>query len=150
MEIPVYQLYEKDIPQFRQLIDVFGKVFDDPESYHAQQPTDSYLQAFLAANSHIVIVAEYEGRVIGGLVAYVLTKFEQARREIYLYDLAVVHDMQRRGIGRRLMDTLRHIGKAMDAYVVFVQADEGDDAISFYRALGPATETAVRNFDFDV
>jgi len=30
-----------------------------------------------------------EKTVVGGLAAYVLEKFEQQRREIYIYDLAV-------------------------------------------------------------
>ena len=36
--------------------------------------------------------------MIGGLVAYVLPKFEQARSEIYLYDLAVDAAHRQRGV----------------------------------------------------
>jgi aminoglycoside 3-N-acetyltransferase I len=37
----------------------------------------------------IALVALSNGEVVGGLVAYELDELEQARREIYIYDLVV-------------------------------------------------------------
>jgi aminoglycoside 3-N-acetyltransferase I len=35
---------------------------------------------------------------VGGLIAYELEKFERARSELYIYDLAVAEDHRRRGV----------------------------------------------------
>ena len=45
---------------------------------------------------------------------------------MYLYDLAVESDLQRRGIGSLLMEELRRLSKDIGADTVFVQADAKD------------------------
>jgi aminoglycoside 3-N-acetyltransferase I len=87
--------------------------------------------------------------VAGGLVAYELDKFERARREIYIYDLAVTERHRRRGIATALIQELTSIAERRGAYVVYVQADYGDDpAIALYDSLGVREE--VLHFDIAV
>ncbi len=149
MNVTVSRLTARDLSKLKALNDLFGVVFNDPASYLSNQPSDDYLKRFLAARNHIVLVAERDGRVVGGLVAYCLMKFERERTEIYLYDLAVAEALRRHGIGRKLVDELRRVAKVLGAYIVFVQADEGDEAVTFYEALHPAENIQTRNFDFE-
>lgn len=146
----IAQLTEQDVTKLQKLNLLFGTVFNDPESYQHHKPSEEYLRNFLANKNNIVLVAEHNNDIIGGLVAYYLVKFEQERKEIYLYDLAVASHMQRRGVGRKLVEQLRQIAKRMGAYVVFVQADEGEDAIKFYESLQPSENLKTRSFDFEV
>jgi aminoglycoside 3-N-acetyltransferase I len=132
----------------KQLNALFAVAFKSPEDYQNQPPTDDYLKGFLASGDHIVLAAMADEKVVGGLVAYCFPKFEQQRKEIYLYDLAVSSNHQRQGIGRQLMTELQKIAREIGAYVVFVQADEGDGAIKFYQSLDPTESQRTRNFDF--
>jgi aminoglycoside 3-N-acetyltransferase I len=78
-----------------------------------------------------------DGAVVGGIAAYELHKFEQERSEIYLYDLAVDAAHRREGVATALIEELKRIAAARGAYVIFVQADHGDDpAIALYTKLG--------------
>jgi aminoglycoside 3-N-acetyltransferase I len=87
--------------------------------------------------------------VVGGLAAYELKKFEQARSEIYIYDLAVAESHRRQGIATALIAELQTIGAARGASVIFVQADHGDDpAIALYTKLGERED--VLHFDIEV
>ena len=89
------------------------------------------------------------GTVLGGLAAYLLPKFEQERAECYIYDLAVDAAHRRRGIATGLIRTLQDVAAVKGAYVIFVQADHGDDpAIALYTALGQREE--VLHFDIGV
>lgn len=144
------RLTQHDTPKLQKLNELFGAVFEDPNNYQTHPPREEYLADFLAQDQNIVLVAEQDGQVVGGLVAYCLTKFEQERKEVYLYDLAVSTDHQRQGIGKILMNELRVVAKSLGAYIVFVQADEGDDAVAFYESLHPAENLRTRNFDFEV
>ena len=91
----------------------------------------------------------HEDNVIGGLAAYELRKFEQKRSEIYIYDLAVAQEWRRRGIATSLIAHLKTIAKERGAYVIYVQADLGDDpAIEFYAKLGVKED--VLHFDIAV
>jgi aminoglycoside 3-N-acetyltransferase I len=150
MDYTLLRLGTEHLDYMRLLNTLFADVFEDAQSYSEQPPSDEYLRAFLSDKAHIVLVTEQDGQVIGGLVAYHLTKFERERSEVYVYDLAVSNDHQRQGIGKALMAKIREIARELGAYVVFVQADEGDDAVEFYRALNPSEDSATRNFDFTV
>lgn len=142
----VRRLAAPDIPEMRALNALFGEAFDDPESYAAKPPDDDYLRAFLAKPHVITLVALIEGRVVGGLVAYALEKFEQARTELYIYDLAVDEAHRRRGVATALIGRLQEIARDTGAWVIFVQADHGDDpAIALYESLGEREE--VLHFD---
>jgi aminoglycoside 3-N-acetyltransferase I len=90
-----------------------------------------------------------DGQVVGGLVAYVLNKLERARSEIYIYDLAVAAPHRRQGIAEGLIAQLRKLAHEIGAWVVYVQADYGDDpAIALYEKLGVREE--VMHFDLPV
>lgn len=94
----------------------------------------------------IFLVEQKESEVIGGLVAYVLRKLEQERSEVYIYDLAVRSDSRRQGVATRLIESLKPIAKAEGAWVIFVQADQGDEpAIKLYESLG--IKESVLHFD---
>ncbi|MBN9488393.1 MAG: AAC(3)-I family aminoglycoside N-acetyltransferase [Alphaproteobacteria bacterium] len=145
----VRELTRNDIDLFRELLAVMGQAFGEPDTYVNAQPDTDYLRRLLGGEQLIALAAVQDGAVVGGLVAYDLPKFEQARREIYLYDLAVASEHRRKGVATALINELRRIGKARGAYVIFVQADSPDlPAIALYDKLG--TREAVFHFDIDV
>ncbi len=149
MEYTYKQLSGSDAPLFRELIKVLGEAFEDIDTYQASVPSDNYLQSFLEKPHCMVLVAMKGAEVVGGLVAYELEKFEQDRREIYIYDLAVAELYRRQGIATRLINELKNIAKTRKAYVIFVQADPGDiPAIKLYESLG--TREDVHHFDIAV
>src|SRR3546814_4191929 len=91
-----------------------------------------------------VCSSDLDGKVVGGLAAYELQKFEQARSEFYIYDLAVAADHRRRGIATALLEQLKQIAAIRGAYVVFVQADRDDaPAIALYSKLGTREDVQI-------
>src|SRR5262245_30155145 len=94
----IRQLMVTDVSLMKALLTVFGEAFGDPETYGGAVPSDAYLEQLLAKKHFIAIVALKDDRVIGGLAAYELEKFERSRSEIYIYDLAVSKTHRRRGI----------------------------------------------------
>ena len=143
------RLTSADLPLMRKLNALFGEAFDEPETYGAEPPGDDYLEGLLAKEHVVVLVALAGEEAVGGLVAYELDKFERARREFYIYDLAVAEAHRRQGIATALIGRLREIAARRGAWVVYVQADYGDDpAIALYGKLG--TREEVLHFDIPV
>ena len=135
-----------ELTALRAMLDLFGRAFDDTDTYTARQPDDAYLQRLLSSDTCIVIGAFDGSRVVGGLVAYVLPKFEQPRSEVYIYDLAVEQAYRRQGIATALIEAVRAVAADRGAWVVFVQADYGDEpAIQLYTKLGRRED--VMHFD---
>jgi aminoglycoside 3-N-acetyltransferase I len=130
------------------LLSVFAEAFEDHESYQSAIPSDEYLNKLLAREDFIPLAAVADGKVVGGLAAYVLQKFEQERSEIYIYDLAVLEEYRRQGIATGLINKLREIGRDIGAYVIYVQADPPDEpAVKLYESLG--TREDVFHFDIE-
>jgi aminoglycoside 3-N-acetyltransferase I len=140
------RLLPGDVALLRQLNLLFSRAFDDPVSYESRPATDAYLLDFLAKEHISVFVALNDGRVLGGLVAYALDKFEMARREYYIYDLAIDAGHRRQGIATALIRHLREYAADNAGSVVYVQADRGDaPAIALYNKLG--VQEQVLHFD---
>ena len=139
--IELCRLTPADVLRMRELNAMFGAAFADPEAYGGAPPGDDYLQGLLAKDHIVVLVAIAGGAVVGGLVAYELDKLEQARREVYIYDLAVAETHRRLGVATGLIRRLQAIAAERRAWVIFVQADYGDDpAIALYEKLGVREE----------
>jgi aminoglycoside 3-N-acetyltransferase I len=139
-------LGQNDVGLLESLSRTFSRAFDDMDTYSGSPPSADYLERLLASECFIALVAMLDGEVVGGIAAYELKKFERERSEIYLYDLAVASAHRRRGVATALISRLRQIAHARGAWVVFVQADEGDlPAIALYNTLG--TREDVMHFD---
>lgn len=149
--MPIRHLTSTDLSLMRELLRVFGDAFGDMDTYTAQPPSDRYFEQLLGGDTFIALAAMKGDAVVGGLAAYELKKFEQERSEIYIYDLAVLAAHRREGIATALIETLRTIAAARNAYVIFVQADttlEDEPAIALYTKLGLREE--VLHFDIAV
>lgn len=126
-----------DIEPMGSMLHLFGAAFGDTPTYVGLPPSAAYLERLLGSETFIALVATKGRAVVGGLVSYVLPKFEQERSEIYIYDLAVAQAHRRQGIATTLIDELRSIASQRGAYVIFVQADHDDGpAIALYTKLG--------------
>jgi aminoglycoside 3-N-acetyltransferase I len=147
--INIHQLSVKDLALMEELLTVFGEAFDEVDTYSSSRPSDVYLKRLLSSDYFFALAALKNGAVVGGLAAYELQKFEQERSEIYIYDLAVDAEHRREGIATALIQELKKIAIARAAYVIFVQADLGDDpAIALYTKLGVRED--VLHFDIAV
>src|SRR5215203_2463102 len=121
--VTLRRLTPADVPLLRQLNAVFGEAFAESETYAAAPPSDTYLESLLGKEHVVALVALAGEEALGGLVAYELDKFEQARREVYIYDLAVRAEHRRQGIATALIVYLGEIAVQRGVWVIYVQAD---------------------------
>jgi len=120
MSFEIRHLTPDDIPLMEALLVTFGEAFHDVETYTGNRPSADYLRRLLGGDSFVALVALKGAEVIGGLAAYELRKFEQARSEMYIYDLAVAAAHRRKGIATALIEALKKIAVGRGAYVMFV------------------------------
>lgn len=149
MTYSYHELQKSDVHLLKGLLKVFGKAFGEVDTYQSAVPSDGYLQSLLSKSHFITLVALAGDEVVGGLTAYELEKFEQDRRELYIYDLAVAEQHRRKGIATGLINELKKIAQKRRAYIIFVQADQEDTpAIRLYESLG--TKEQVLHFDIPI
>ena len=147
----VRRLGPEDIAGFRAMNQVFSDVFEEPHNYADRKPDEAWCTAWLANPNNVAIIASEGGDAIGALGGYVLPKFEQARSECFIYDLAVRQESRRMGVATALINEMRRVARAAGAWTVFVQADvleEDEPARLLYRKLA-SEEIMAHHFDID-
>ena len=144
MEIVIHILEPEDLPEFIELIRLFEEVF---ELKNMQLPPEDHLQGLLENEDFMVMVASHEERIIGGLTAYTLRQYISTQPLLYIYDLAVLEEHQRKGVGNQLIRAVNAYGRENGFEEVFVQADkEEPHAVNFYRSTDPTEEEDVAHF----
>lgn len=133
-----------DLDQLNDLITVFEDVF---EMKNFRRPDQAHLQSLLKKETFFAVTAKTEGKIIAGLTVYVLDQYYSRKPLAYIYDLAVLSEYQRKGVGKRLIEFTNDYCRKMGFEEVFVQADKVDDyAIEFYRSTKPTEEEQVVHF----
>lgn len=113
-----------------------ASLFSD-EGYPAG-PSDIVERLARFASPHSrVVVADFEGEILGFIALHALPRFEQSDRAIRVMALVVEAGVRERGVGHLLMDEAERIGRELGAAFVEVTAGRHrPDAQHLYEALG--------------
>ena len=99
--------------------------------FKSAAPSTEAAAAFLADERNVVIAAGTDGFALG----YELPRFDGDDTMVFLYEIGVVEERRRHGIGRALVHELRR--QTPRARKMFVLTDDGWPAAPpFYAALG--------------
>jgi aminoglycoside 3-N-acetyltransferase I len=132
-ELCITRLKAGDRELARGLFAMMAEVFEEPGG----PLSDAYLEALLARPEFWAMAALSGDDVVGGVTAHALPMTRAETTELFIYDVAVRVDYQRRGVGRALLAKLREAAAAAGIEQAFVPADDEDThALDFYRALG--------------
>ena len=145
--IEVRKLTPGDLSVFKLLVHLFNIVFEEDESAVSSEAS---LFKLLSNDHFVAMAASYQSEIAGGLTAYELPMYSSDQSEIFLYDLAVKPEYQRRGIGKRLIQHLKEYCLEHGINEFFVLAHEEDiQAVEFYHSTGGKSEKVV-NFLYHV
>ena len=124
---------------------MMAAVFDEP----TRPLPDDYVDALLGRADFWALAAVEGDQPLGGITAHVIPMTRSPSSELFVYDVAVREDHQRRGIGRAmLVELCAQAARAGVGSVFVAVADEDVHAMDFYRAVGGA-ESPVTMFRFD-
>jgi aminoglycoside 3-N-acetyltransferase I len=102
-----------------------------------RSPSPDYVARLLSRNDFWAVAALVDGRPIGGLTAFSLPLTCTESMELFIYDIAVQPEHQRRGIGRQLVQQVRELAAENNIMTTWVPAENEDGhALEFYRSIG--------------
>jgi len=107
-----------------------------PETFTPRQAED-----LLARHGHVAFMAHVDeipaGYVVAQIVRHAETAFHHAHSAIYVHQIGVRPDFQRRGVGRALLDAVKQHGKANGISLLTLDAWAFNaKALAFFRAYG--------------
>jgi len=151
VEAAVRRLGPGDEGVARAMFETMSAVFEEGGDPADGEPLrDEDVAELLRRADFWALVATSGDEVVGGLTAHVLPMTRSRTKELFLYDLAVRTDRQRRGIGKALVLELLALAERAGISTAFVPADDEDThALAFYRAIGGAA-SPVTFFTFTV
>lgn len=146
MDIKTKKLLPGDVDDFSELIKLFGLVF---EISAFKPPGKEYLQSLLINPGFLVFVATHKDKVVGGLTVYILPRYYSIKPSAYIYDVAVLNEYQRKGIGKQLISSLTDYCKENDFEEAYVEAETDDfQAVNFYRKTPVSSEIQATHFTY--
>lgn len=144
MDIEIKKLSPQDVQAFSKLIGVFAVVFEK-EAF--TMPAEKHLKSLLKKRDFFALIATHENNVVGGLTVYVLHNYYSPKPSAYIYDVGILADYQRKGIGKKLLTYLTHYCKERGFEEAFVQAETADThAVNFYRTTSLKNEVQAIQF----
>jgi len=144
MEISVKRLTPEGREEARRVFAMMAEIFTED----CDPLSDRYLGQLLRGKEFWALAAFANDHIIGGLTAHTLPMTRTESSEIFIYDIAVRSEYQRKGVGRSLLNALCEQASEAGIQEVFVSADDNDvHALDFYRNLG-GTPSPVTIFSF--
>jgi len=97
----------------------------------------AYMRAFLADDRHYFVVA-YVGEVpVGYVFGYRLSRFDGKPPMVFVYEVAVVEEHRRRGIGRALIEEVKRLAHEDGCRKMLVPTNTSNGAaMALYRSAG--------------
>ena len=148
MEIEIKKLSSQDIKDFSELIKIFAVVF---EMDNFKLPDEKYLQSLLTKPDFFSLVAKNNNTVIGGLTVYILHPYYSTKPVAYIYDVGVLPEFQRKGIGKKLIADLTDYCRENGFEEAYVEAETEDtQAVNFYRTTAYSHELQATHFTYSL
>jgi len=97
----------------------------------------AYMRAFLADDRHYFIVGYVGDEPVGYVFGYRLSRFDGRPPVMFVYEVAVVEQHRRRGIGRGLIEEAKRLAKADGCGKMLVPTNRSNEAaMALYRSTG--------------
>ncbi len=146
MDFEIKKLSTQDIVDFSELIRIFEVVF---EMDNFKMPDEKHLQNLLSKPDFFTFVAKYDNKVLGGLTVYILNRYYSKKPIAYIYDIGVLANYQRKGIGKKLITYLINYCKENGFEEAYVEAETDDtQAVNFYRTTSFSNELQATHFTY--
>lgn len=123
--IEIKKLDSSDVHLAEELILMFG--FSEGSRHQIYSSTE-YVRKMLAKDDFHVIVALENDKLVGGLTAYEMMMFKRETTEMFLYEIEVAEDFQRKGIGKALIEFLKKICEEKGIVEIFVGTEDDNFA----------------------
>ncbi|HEY0428153.1 MAG TPA: GNAT family N-acetyltransferase [Pyrinomonadaceae bacterium] len=131
MELTVRKFEPKDAADGARLV----------KSFAGKTVSAEYLQRFLSNPANYLIVAEAGNELAGFLLGYRLERLKEESFKFFIYEIDVVENFRRRGVGTALIEYAKNIVSRENMINAFVFTNYSNaGAVEFYKSTGAEIE----------
>jgi ribosomal-protein-alanine N-acetyltransferase len=97
----------------------------------------AYMRAFLADDRHYFVIVYVGDEPVGYVFGYRLSRFDGKPPMVFVYEVAVVEEHRRRGIGRALIKEIKRLADKDGCRKMLVPTNRSNEAaMALYRSAG--------------
>ena len=104
--------------------------------FHKAEVSIEYLKHILSNPANRLIIAEVDGELAGFLYAHLVNRLRLEEQQIFIYEIEVAPEYQRRGVGSALMRFIRGIADSKGIECFVFTSHSNAQAVSFYKNTG--------------
>ncbi|MEO9532293.1 MAG: GNAT family N-acetyltransferase [Crocinitomicaceae bacterium] len=136
----------EEVDKFIELRRIFAEVFEQD----APILDEDQIKRIRDNRSFIAIGATVGFELVGGLTAHLVTNYYQGGLDLFIYDIAIKTEHQRKGVGIELLNFTKKFCKEHHVNEMYVAAEADDEnALSYYRKTD-GKEIAARFFVYEI
>lgn len=137
----------EEIDKFMALRQIFIEVFEEDAS-----ELDEEQSKRLSDNRNFIAIGATVGfELAGGLTGHLVTNYYKGGLDLFIYDIAIKPEHQRKGIGVELLNYTKQFCKNHGVKEMYVAAESADEnALAYYRKTdAEEISTKFFNYKFD-
>jgi ribosomal protein S18 acetylase RimI-like enzyme len=108
--------------------------------FHARSLPCAYLASVLANDANVLLVAEDGGDLVGFLFAHWIDRLYVQREQLFIYEVEVVADHRRTGVGSGLLSTALAFARERQTRTFVFTNQSNTAAVALYRKAGGIAE----------
>ncbi|QVK17670.1 GNAT family N-acetyltransferase [Mycoplasmatota bacterium] len=122
----IYKLNKDDI----QIANDVSKIF------HCLESDEKKIIQFLSNDKNHLIIYYVEDKIAGFVLGYELQRFDGKNNMMYMHEIEVLPDYRKKGIGKKLMDSLKEICKNRNVFRIFLITEKSNlPAVALYETM---------------
>ena len=136
----------EEVDKFIELRRIFAEVFEQD----APLLDEDQIKRIRDNRGFIAIGATVGFELVGGLTAHLVTNYYQGGLDLFIYDIAIKTEHQRKGVGIELLNFTKKFCRNHGVNEMYVAAEADDEnALSYYRKTD-GKEIAARFFVYEI
>ncbi len=134
MEIQIFRCKLRDIKYAMEAISI---VKHEEDNNPLSLISEDAMISFLSKPYNYIIVALFQRKVVGYIVAYELEKAAYNTKHMFFYEIEVLKKYRRNGIGYSLVEYLKNMSRRKNIAEIFVITDSSNKAArALYKKAG--------------
>ena len=134
-EIKITEAIKRDIPVILGLLYELDR--PKPKNNEELKTFENYLKKYIADSDKKLLIAKSKSTVVGMVSMMFLVRLNQVKNELYIPELVVTKEYQKKGIGKELINSCINIGKEQNCYRIRLESgNQREESHKFYKKLG--------------
>ena len=135
LETKITEAVKGDIPTILELLYELDR--PKPKNNEELKTFENHLKKYISDNDKKLLIAKNKSTIVGMVSIVFLVRLNQIKNELYIPELVITKEYQKKGIGKELINSCINIGKEKNCHRIRLESgNHRKESHKFYKKLG--------------